>query len=77
MESGHEMIYVQKDHKYEYAHRLAMEKKLGRKLRPGEQVHHLNGRPSDNRPGNLEVVTMAEHNRVDLAHHHGGRPEGS
>lgn len=63
--------------KYQYVHRINMEKKLGRKLRPGEQVHHLNGNPADNRPGNLEVVTMAQHNREDPRHHLGGRPTGS
>jgi hypothetical protein len=62
---------------YKYEHRIVMEKKLGRKLRAGEQVNHKNGIPSDNRPGNLEVVTMAEHNRVDPKHRLGGRTVGS
>lgn len=74
MASGHKMDYV--DGKYQYEHRLVMEKKLGRKLRKGEQVHHLNENPADNRPSNLEVVTMAEHNKVDPKHHLGGRYAG-
>ena len=36
-------------------HRWAAEKKLGRKLRRGEIVHHCNKIKTDNRQGNLEV----------------------
>lgn len=75
MSSGHVMKY--EGGKYQYEHRLNMEKKLGRKLRPGEQVHHLNGNPADNRPQNLEVVSKAQHNQEDPRHHLGGRPKGS
>ncbi|MGY5876419.1 MAG: HNH endonuclease [Candidatus Thorarchaeota archaeon] len=37
-------------------HRWKAEKKLRRKLRPGEVVHHKNRIKSDNRYGNLEIL---------------------
>jgi hypothetical protein len=36
-------------------HQIVMEEVLGRKLAPGENIHHRNGIRSDNRPENLEL----------------------
>ena len=45
-----------------YVHRWAAEKKIGRKLKKGEVVHHKNGNSLDNSPDNLKVYrNQSEH----------------
>jgi hypothetical protein len=79
--SGHLLKYVEgtdgKPGKYQYEHDLIMEKKLGRKLRPNEIVHHIDGDPNNNSVSNLKVMTRGEHNKEDADHHKGGRTKGS
>lgn len=50
---------------YVYEHRLVAEEKSGRALVKGEQVHHVNGIRTDNRPDNLEIVASRAHHAVE------------
>lgn len=46
-----------------HTHRVIAEQKLGRALKPGEIVHHIDGDILNNHPDNLEVMTQSEHIR--------------
>jgi len=46
-------------------HRYVAKRKLGRKLRPGEVVHHKNSNKKDNRRKNLQVLpSQKNHYRI-------------
>lgn len=52
-------------------YRVVAAEMIGRKLRPDEHVHHIDGRACNNKPGNLEVLSASEH----AIRTHLGRPE--
>lgn len=52
---------------YVMEHRLVMESVVGRPLRRGEVVHHINHIKSDNRPENL--ILYRNHNEHVRSHH--------
>ena len=60
--TGHHLADVRG---YAYEHRVVAEKKLGRRLRPGEIVHHVNHVRTDNRPENLTVHASTAHHFVE------------
>lgn len=74
--NGYVLVKVGKEHHladvrgYAYEHRLVAENKLGRRLLPGEQVHHIDENKQNNDPANLEVCFPAEHH---LHHRSGGK----
>lgn len=78
--SGHKQIYMGKKKDgteiWKYEHRLEAAKKLGHALPSNAIVHHKNGVAGDNKQSNLEVTTMAGHNKIDKKHHLGGRHKG-
>lgn len=68
--NGYVLIKVGTDHHladvrgYAYEHRLVAEQKIGRRLLPGEQVHHIDGDKQNNSPDNLEVAESCAHHQV-------------
>lgn len=46
-----------------HEHRVVAEAMLGRRLKPGEIVHHIDGNKKNNNHGNLKVMTQSEHIR--------------
>lgn len=50
--------------KYVYEHQLVMERKIGRPLKKGEVVHHIDGDKTNNKISNLLLLTASEHAKL-------------
>ena len=51
-------------------HRYVMEQKLGRKLKPGEEVHHIDGNKMNNDPENLESYKSCSDHQIKASQDH-------
>jgi uncharacterized protein YrzB (UPF0473 family) len=60
----HGYLILAKNNERKFAHRIIMEKFLGRKLLATEMVHHVNGDKLDNRIENLEIVSKSAHKKI-------------
>lgn len=56
---------------YVFEHILVAEKILGRPIEKHEVVHHRNFIKDDNRPANLIVMTISEHQKLHAEHENG------
>ncbi len=59
--SGAGRTYRKRNGRHE--HRVVAEQMLGRPLRAGEIVHHIDGNKLNNDPANLAVMTQGQHMR--------------
>jgi hypothetical protein len=58
-----------------HEHRIVAEQRIGRQLKPGEIVHHIDGNSSNNDPANLQVLaSQSEHARLHAAQRKGVTP---
>jgi hypothetical protein len=62
LDNGYE-YFIDKDGKVKYIHIMVMEEELGRKLLPGEIVHHKDENKRNNDKNNLELTCPKDHGK--------------
>lgn len=60
---------------YVMEHRIVMEQKIGRLLKPEEEVHHINHKRNDNRPENLHLFASKKDHMKFHMHERYGKEE--
>lgn len=60
---GRTRVYLKDSKRVISYPRFLMEQKLGRVLKANEQVHHIDGDPSNNDLDNLEIKLLGDHQR--------------
>jgi hypothetical protein len=56
--------YTRGPNKFRSVHVVRMEQHIGRKILPGECVHHIDGDKQNNDLSNLRLMTISEHTRL-------------
>lgn len=56
--------YTQGENKGRSVHVVLMEQRIGRRIRPDEVVHHIDGDRANNHIDNLALMTRAAHSRL-------------
>lgn len=69
--NGYYMNYDSKRKEYIAEHQIKMEKKLGRRLRSNERIHHRDENKRNNSMSNLKVESVQQHAKEHGAHWRG------
>jgi len=50
--------------KIKSVHKRVCEKKMGGSVKPGYEVHHIDGNKNNNRPSNLRAIKKSTHRKL-------------
>ena len=62
--SGYQQFKDSRTGQWVLTHRRVAEKKVGGRIFPGMEVHHIDGDKSNNRASNLTIVSKERHRRI-------------